>query len=145
MNTQEKTFNNWLRTRMPGDYMRVENITMQGVPDINCCWEGNEIWIESKIYYPKHKSPLLEPEQYAWGTRRTMNGGTVWVLALDVETDLIYAYRHRLIIEPAATKYVRILSASVRVTIPKGDLLSPNSLSRSGRMLPMFWKTLFNN
>lgn len=117
MNQPEKTFNRWLRSKLPGDFMRVENYTMLGVPDINCCYGGQEIWIESKIYYPAHDSPLLEPEQYAWGYRRTVNGGLVWVLALHGER--IIAYRHKLSVEPAATKYVRIKECAKLLTIPQ--------------------------
>lgn len=119
MNHAEKTFNNWLRGKLPGDYMRIENTTMQGVPDINCCWDGREIWIESKIYYPDYESPLLEKEQFAWGFRRTHNGGTVWVLALWGET--IMAYRHKLVIEPVKSKYLRIVNAQVVMNIPRRD------------------------
>lgn len=112
--------------------MRVENLTMQGVPDINCCWDGKEIWIESKIYYPEHNSPLLEPEQHAWGFRRTHNGGKVWVLALHGE--VIHAYKHKLVVELAASKYVRIKGAQVQFTFNRKDIQTS-----------LVWKTLFNN
>lgn len=77
----EQKFNMFLRGAFhesDEDYMRVENITMSGVPDINICKSGLDVWVESKVL---GREVLLRKEQFAWGMRRATVGGQVWVLA----------------------------------------------------------------
>jgi hypothetical protein len=109
------------------DFMRVECTTMKGVPDINACNEGVEIWIESKIFYEDHGSPLLEKEQHAWGFRRSFYGGRVWVLAYHEDADLIHCYKHPLTVTPARG-YLRITSARTQLTIPRHEPLALQKL-----------------
>jgi hypothetical protein len=79
MNQEEKKLNQKLKAALRGDYLRVENGVAEGVPDINICYQGCEVWIESKIVLPQ--GVLLRKHQFAWGVRRTNAGGMVFVIA----------------------------------------------------------------
>lgn len=60
-----------------------------GVPDVNICAAGNEIWVENKLVSRGRKVSTLTPGQVAWLTRRAKCGGRVWVLCLHAPTDAI--------------------------------------------------------
>src|SRR3954462_1625562 len=73
----------------PGDRMdRVENLVMLGMPDINLCAEGIEVWIEMKNpTEPKRSAtPLfgsnhpLSIDQENWFIRQYQAGGRGFVL-----------------------------------------------------------------
>ncbi len=58
---------------------RIETgITASGVPDVNCCYEGIEFWIELKSI--KGNQLTLSPMQIAWMATRAKFGGTCYVL-----------------------------------------------------------------
>lgn len=46
-----------------------------GVPDMNACWQGREIWIETKIHPRKPTDKQLN-----WARLRTNEGGRCWFL-----------------------------------------------------------------
>lgn len=48
-----------------------------GVPDMNGCWSGREIWIEFK--QTTHWQLSFRPEQVSWIHRRTRAGGLCWI------------------------------------------------------------------
>tara|TARA_R100000773_G_C4195825_1_gene100037 strand:- start:119 stop:607 length:489 start_codon:yes stop_codon:yes gene_type:complete len=55
--------------------IRVESNTINGIPDINGCWDGKEFWMElksDKVGYPK-----LSKWQIAWINKRIKHGGIV--------------------------------------------------------------------
>ena len=60
---------------------------MAGIPDANCCWKGNEFWLEGKAIeeLPVRESTLvrvgLRQEQVDWIKTRHAAGGNVaiWV------------------------------------------------------------------
>ena len=55
--------------------IRVESITINGIPDINGCWKGKEFWMElksDKVGYPK-----LSKWQISWINKRIKHGGIV--------------------------------------------------------------------
>lgn len=76
----EKTFKRFLTTyiRKLGDVQLIENLYDRGVPDVNICVQGVEIWIETK--YAKHNKIDFSPEQRAWHIRRKINGGQAFVI-----------------------------------------------------------------
>lgn len=91
----EKNANKSLRAGvlMPGDrWNRIENVAGTGLPDINCCLGGVEVWIETKYpTIPKRLStPLfgsnhkLSQEQMNWFAQQTQAGGNSFVY---IETD----------------------------------------------------------
>ncbi len=55
--------------------IRVESNTINGIPDINGCWNGKEFWMELKsdrVGYPK-----LSKWQVTWINKRVSHGGIV--------------------------------------------------------------------
>jgi hypothetical protein len=89
----EKTFSKWLVTtlRKQGWHVqRIETSTGSGVPDINCCKNGEEIWIETKCMDSIY--PTLRPMQWAWMQQRIAHYGACWVLNLCKKDDRIYFY-----------------------------------------------------
>ena len=64
-----------------GHCQRVENTAGNGVPDINICEMGMEVWVEAKMVIPG--GVILRKEQNGWGHRRAAAGGTVVVVAYD--------------------------------------------------------------
>jgi hypothetical protein len=87
---EEQAFSAWLRTKLPGHVVRIENTIGAGIPDISyCSKQTGDVWIETKIV--RNGQVKLEKEQYAWGMRRTLCGGKVFVVALDA--DIVEVYR----------------------------------------------------
>lgn len=92
--TPEQSFNGWIRSCFldpRADYLRIETTTTNGVPDINICLEGPEVWVESKVC----EGPvLLRKEQFAWGIRRSHCGGKVFLLAFRNSDRVIRAWQY---------------------------------------------------
>jgi Holliday junction resolvase len=87
----EKTFSKWLVTKLRAqgwDVQRIETSTGSGVPDINCCKNREEIWIETKCL--NTVEAVLRPMQYAWLMRRQKAGGMCIILNLCKKDDCIY-------------------------------------------------------
>ena len=125
--TDEKKFYAWLRDGLSNmsnmHIQRIENTTSPGVPDINVAnmnaadkamglTTGNiEVWIELKMVLPE--GIVIRKEQYAWGIKRSMCGGNVFILAYDIEKETIriHMFPH-IIVKPRGTqeKYVTIVS-----------------------------------
>jgi hypothetical protein len=53
--------------------------TGQGVPDMNLCLEGSEVWIENKQTSAWALAHPLTPEQVGWIERRARAGGRVFI------------------------------------------------------------------
>ena len=56
-------------------FTRIESKTINGIPDLNCCAEGIEFWMELKS--DKVKYPRLSKWQISWINKRIKNGGVV--------------------------------------------------------------------
>ena len=56
-------------------FTRIESKTINGIPDLNCCAEGIEFWMELKS--DKVKYPRLSKWQISWINKRISNGGVV--------------------------------------------------------------------
>ena len=56
-------------------FTRIESKTINGIPDLNCCAEGIEFWMELKS--DKVKYPKLSKWQIRWINKRIKNGGGV--------------------------------------------------------------------
>jgi|TARA_Y100000034_G_scaffold68872_1_gene83108 hypothetical protein len=85
MRKSEKTFWRLLKSHLPKgcDHQRIETgSTGRGIPDVNLCKDGVEIWVELKVVIGR--SIDLSPEQVAWHYRRNAAGGTTWIMARDV-------------------------------------------------------------
>ncbi len=83
----ESAFNSWLRDRLPGMSVRIENAIGSGLPDIALFYEGQTYWIESKV----GKNPLLRPYQFTMHLRMWSHGGVnVLIFLLDGDTMRVY-------------------------------------------------------
>lgn len=110
MNHPEHTFWNRIRDKMPGHAVRIENTAGVGIPDVNVCCRGVEIWFELKVW-TEGVGILLRKEQWAWMNRRRTVDGQVWVLCWVEKSDMVIAMPVWLIkVEAYGTqcKYVKI-------------------------------------
>jgi hypothetical protein len=61
-------------------HQRIETgSTGRGIPDVNICRRGKEVWVELKVVNGKRVK--LRPEQVAWHVRRARAGGVSWIFA----------------------------------------------------------------
>lgn len=58
------------------------HLTAAGVPDMNICLHGQDVWLELKY---KGKSMKMRPTQRRWHRTRAACGGTSWVVVYDPE------------------------------------------------------------
>lgn len=67
------------RTKLPHfDWTTVEiGLASRGVPDLNGCFAGIEVWVELKQC--AHWRILVRPEQVGWAERRAEHGGRTFV------------------------------------------------------------------
>lgn len=77
--------------------MRVENPIHLGTPDVNCCADGVEFWVELKRVesFPKLASTpvftgCLKPEQVLWHHARSRAGGVSYIVGLVESEDKVY-------------------------------------------------------
>ena len=101
----EVQFSAWLRGKLPGHVMRVENTADPGTPDIMWSEVGRTIWIETKILV--RGNALLRPAQYAWGMRHAACQGNSQVVALDTQEDKVHVWRFPFAIMPVH-KYLAV-------------------------------------
>lgn len=72
---------------------RIESTTGSGIPDINCVYQGNEFWIETKILSPGH-GPFLRPYQHSWMHRRLNAGGKYFIFGKGAMHIFVYSPKH---------------------------------------------------
>ena len=58
-------------------FTRIESKTINGIPDLNCCAEGVEFWMELKS--DKVKYPKLSKWQISWINKHLHFGGIVLI------------------------------------------------------------------
>ncbi len=80
MPTPEANFWNTVRRNLPKNCYptRIENRHGGGVPDVHFAWLGLVFWIELKT--TKNNSVRLSPQQIAWNTAYSRNGGLSFIL-----------------------------------------------------------------
>lgn len=81
---KEIKFWHWLHNKLlkeKVDMQRIENTTGGGVPDVNMCHQGSEVWIELKVHVSG--CVVLRKQQFAWLTRRAGHDGNCIVMALN--------------------------------------------------------------
>ncbi len=88
----ESKFSRWLvdSVLVHGDVLRIENMASSGTPDINYCFAGVEVWIETKMH--ENSRTLLRPYQWAWIRRRHMCKGRVFVISFVEQLDAIWIW-----------------------------------------------------
>ena len=60
------------------------HLTSAGIPDLNICIGGYDLWIELKVM-SNRKLPKMRPTQRKWHIDRAENGGVSWVMVLDLD------------------------------------------------------------
>lgn len=85
-----------------GHLLRIESMSSLGIPDVNWCYKGIEIWMELKILRAKNKVHF-EKHQPQYHIKRNRHGGLVYVVAGN-PTNLIFA---RLTDLPNNREYVK--------------------------------------
>ncbi|TAK94336.1 hypothetical protein EPO05_06475 [Patescibacteria group bacterium] len=93
----EQKLNAWIREqlRTTCDVVRIENTISSGMPDLNICRQGHEVWVESKVMVLGRV--LLRKEQFAWGVRRSAHGGHVRILAWHPAANTLFGWRYPLV------------------------------------------------
>ncbi len=82
MKKEKDTYQSLKRNLPKVHWQRIESgATSRGVPDINACYAGKEFWVELKILHGDRVS--LTPQQVAWHTRRSKQGGITWIMVHD--------------------------------------------------------------
>lgn len=75
-----KNFVSWFKQFYPNGH--IQNIeseaTSAGIPDINACKGGKDIWVELKSG-PLTKASI-KPGQFIWHIKRNQAGGTTWLV-----------------------------------------------------------------
>ena len=76
----KKNFVKWFKTFYPMDHINLieSEATTTGIPDINACKGGREIWVELKDGYLSKNS--IKPGQFVWHIKRNQAGGTTWIV-----------------------------------------------------------------
>ena len=59
------------------DWQAIETTIGRGIPDLNGCIDGQEIWVEQKL--TKGRRVTVTPEQVGWIERRLRHGGKVFI------------------------------------------------------------------
>ncbi len=80
--SSEAIFSKLLKKHMPieAHWQRIETgSTGTGIPDVNVCHLGQDIWIVLKLV--KGRKVDLSPTQVAWLTKRSRVGGVTWIMA----------------------------------------------------------------
>jgi len=104
----EQKLNAWIREQLRDtcDVVRVENTIGGGMPDLNICYQGREVWVESKVLVLGRV--LIRKEQFAWGIRRSSHGGRVMVLAWHVCANTLYGWTYPRVNVKEHGKYLEI-------------------------------------
>ncbi len=77
-----------VKRQMPGiHWQRIETqMTAAGVPDVNGCYQGREVWIELKHVPAGLLIRSLSAFQCGWMLKRAKYGGNVWLLVRYTKT-----------------------------------------------------------
>lgn len=59
-----------------GHVQRIESLTGSGIPDVNLCIGGRELWIELK----RADTYIIKPSQLLWIHRRNTHGGAALIV-----------------------------------------------------------------
>lgn len=107
--TPEAKFSRFIMQRvLAGTHaQRIETSTGSGIPDINVCYCGIELWIETKVATPTCRV-LLRPFQWAWINRRVKELGRGYVVAEYLDTIRVWAFRDVRVVPHA--EYLSVIS-----------------------------------
>lgn len=109
MSGPEAAFWSLVNPHLPaGHKERVENVVAVGTPDVNCCFQGIEYWIELKAAKARRYNleKLFEPGQPIWHYKRVKAGGTVLVMVKGPR--LIDVYKAVIVKNRVTPSYLRL-------------------------------------
>ena len=94
----EKNLRLLLQRRLPPQthFCPMENTSGPGTPDLNCCLNGIDVWIELKVVVGKRKLRFQKPLSFAqrnWLVSRARAGGVGFLLARHEQHILIWKGR----------------------------------------------------
>ena len=72
-------------------FVRIESYTENGIPDVNACYNGEEVWLELKAN--THKDLGLSKWQKVWIAKRIKAGGTVFIINRPQKERALKIYR----------------------------------------------------
>jgi hypothetical protein len=93
---------------LKGHVVRIENVAEAGIPDVNICYFGIDVWVETKV--AKMRQVMLRPEQHAWMTRRAVAGGCCFVVSKIPEAPVLHIWQYPKIEVVPCGKYARIVN-----------------------------------
>ena len=76
----KKNFVKWFKELYPSGHIQLieSEATSAGVPDVNLCHNGIEVWVELKS--GRLSTSSIKPGQYMWHTKRQRANGNTWVV-----------------------------------------------------------------
>jgi Holliday junction resolvase len=118
----EKELWRWIKEKYPYvHWQRIETaLTAAGVPDINGCHKGVEIWIESKVI--RGNKVDIKPRQTLWLRARATAGGRTYILAIQPKSQNIHVWHGS---DAAIVREKGILYPALRI----GNTEGPDSLN----------------
>lgn len=106
---------NKIKPALKGHPIRIESMSSLGIPDVNWCYKGVEVWMELKVIHGKDKI-YVERYQPQYHIQRNRAGGLVYIVAGN-STNLVFA---RLTDLPVAREYVK---GKIRLNIHDLDVV----------------------
>lgn len=76
--TPEKTFSTLVGRNLNGHRQRIETTSGTGIPDLNMCCGGVELWVETKVVHGRKVD--IRNTQVAWHLERTKFGGRTFFM-----------------------------------------------------------------
>ena len=100
MSIEEKRFWNLIKSHLPGDVSRIENIVDEGTPDVSGAWSNRDYWVELKICHNKKKladpTSLCRGSQLIWHLRRARHGSIIFLAVYYDVMGKIILYKYKL-------------------------------------------------
>jgi len=93
---ESKLYNLIKKTIKTAHFTRVESYTINGIPDLNCVYKGQEFWLELKANDIKNCN--LSKYQINWILQHQQQGGIVFILNKTLKQSALKLYR----LEPCA-------------------------------------------
>lgn len=115
------------------DWCREENVVAAGMPDVNGCRHGVDIWLELKIF--GGNKIHFRPSQPSWIRRRCAHGGRVWIVAWK-EPGVLYLYNGNVL------KYLLASGVAAIDDVPNGtaDVIALDRLATLQLSVPVDWQ-----
>jgi len=88
---ESKLYNLIKKTIKKAHFTRVESYTINGIPDLNCVYKGQEFWLELKANDIKNCN--LSKYQINWILHHQQHGGVVFILNKPLSQSTLKLYR----------------------------------------------------